>query len=156
MDNVMKLSLAVVLATGLMLTQKLTAAAVAAEAITVNGQVIPARILLLQEKSVMLDAVDERGNRVLVIRGKRLAGTRAAIHMHLVPGHTCILSGEITAFFEGREPTSHPAATCFILPEYRPMAAANLGTVDAMIVDHFSLPPPGMSEAKMLERYPSQ
>jgi len=109
---------------------------------TVNGSVPDGLMLPLQDVTTMLDTVDANGNRLVVTRGIRLAGTRAPIHTHRYGGHTCVVSGTITDFVEGHpEPMVAPAGTCYYMPPGTLMTAANLGTEDAVLIDNFILPP---------------
>lgn len=108
---------------------------------TINGSVPSGSLLPLQNVSTMLDTIDAYGNRLVVTQGTRKAGTRVAIHMHKYGGHTCVLSGQITDFVNGREPMEWPAGTCYYMPPDTLMSAANLGTVDAVLIDTFNLPP---------------
>ena len=80
---------------------------------TINGQPLPVDPLPLQNVSVMLDTFDSHGNRLIITRGTRKAQTRAAIHIHVYGGHTCVLSGEITIFMEGIPPAKKPSGTCY-------------------------------------------
>lgn len=108
---------------------------------TINGERLPARMARLVDSSTMLDTVDVNGQRIVVEKGVRKAGTRVGIHVHEYGGHTCVLSGEITGFMEGHAPHKWPAGTCYYMPPNVPMAAANLGTEDVVLVDTFILPP---------------
>lgn len=112
----------------------------ALDATTINGSVPPGRLLPLQNLTTTLDTIDAYGNRLVVTRGTRMPGTRVAVHMHKYGGHTCVLSGEITDFVEGREPTVWPAGTCYYMPPNTLMSAANLGTEEAVLIDTFSVP----------------
>jgi len=114
--------------------------AVADPVTTVNGQVPPGTVLALAEVSVMIDTVQADGNRLLVVQGIRRPGTRVAIHVHEYGGHTCVLSGTMTDFVEGEQSMTVPAGSCYYMPPDTPMSAANLGTVDAHLIDTFVLP----------------
>lgn len=107
---------------------------------TINGAVPPGELLPLQDTVTMLDTIDANGLRLLITRGTRKAGTRVGIHVHKYGGHTCVLSGEITDFVEGRDPQVYPAGTCYYMPPNTPMSAANLGDQDAILIDTFNLP----------------
>lgn len=120
---------------------------------TLNGQELPVGMRKLQDVKMMLNATDTTGNRVYVTMGTRKAGTRAAIHTHPFGGHTCVLSGEITAYIEGQEPSKQAAGSCYLMPPNVPMAAVNLGREDAVLIDTFILPP-GVDEIMLLEDYP--
>ncbi len=108
---------------------------------TINGQKPPGQVARLVGATTMLDTVDVNGQRIVVEKGVRKAGTRVGIHVHEYGGHTCVLSGEITGFMEGHAPKKWPAGTCYYMPPDMPMAAANLGTEDVVLVDTFILPP---------------
>ena len=108
---------------------------------TVNGATPPGVMEKLADLTVMLDTVQSDGNRLLVQQGVRKPGTRAPIHFHDFGGHTCVLSGTITEFVEGREPMTFPAGTCYYMPPDIAMTAANLGTEDVRLIDTFVAPP---------------
>lgn len=108
---------------------------------TINGEVPAGELLPLKDVTTMLDTVQTDGNRLIITQGVRKAGTRAGIHVHKYGGHTCVMSGVITDFIEGKESSTWPAGTCYYMPPNIPMAAANLGTEDAILVDTFILPP---------------
>lgn len=113
------------------------------ELTTINGKTPAGTLAPLVDVKPMLDTVTADGDRLLVTRGVRKAGTRVGIHVHQWGGHTCVLSGEITDFVEGREPSKYPAGTCYYMPPDTPMSAANLGTEDAVLIDTFTLPVDG-------------
>ena len=108
---------------------------------TINGQPVPGRILPLQDVAILIDTLTSSGQHLLVMRGTRKAGTRMAIHLHEHVGFTCVLTGVITIFMDGREPEAQPAGTCYYMPANTLMAAANLGREDAILTDHFIAPP---------------
>jgi quercetin dioxygenase-like cupin family protein len=107
---------------------------------TINGATPPGKLQPLANTSTMLDTKQSNGLRLLVTKGTRLAGTRVAIHVHEYGGHTCVLSGEITDFVEGKANERYPAGTCYYMPAHTPMSAANLGKEDAVLIDTFVLP----------------
>ena len=107
----------------------------------INGEKPPGRLARLVDVKTMMDTVDVNGQRMLVEKGVRKAGTRVAIHVHQYGGHTCVMSGEITDFMEGHPPSKWPAGTCYYMPPNLLMTAANLGTEDAVLIDTFILPP---------------
>ena len=113
----------------------------ALEVTTLNGERPPGQLARLVDAITMLDAVDVNGQRIVVEKGTRKAGTRVGIHVHEYGGHTCVLSGEITGFMEGHAPKKWPAGTCYYMPPDMLMAAANLGTEDVVLIDTFILPP---------------
>lgn len=107
----------------------------------VNGEKPPGTMAKLADITVMLDTVQPDGQRLLIEQGIRRPGTRAPIHVHDFGGHTCVLTGTITDFAEGMQPTAFPAGTCYYMPPDTPMTAANLGTEDVRLIDTFVLPP---------------
>lgn len=106
----------------------------------INGSVPPGEPLPLQNVKTLIDTIDAFGHRLVVTEGTRKAGTRVAIHVHKYGGHTCVLSGEITDFVDGREPTVHPANSCYYMPANTLMSASNLGAEDAVLIDAFNVP----------------
>lgn len=112
-----------------------------AELTTINGVAPRGVYRPLEEVVVLLDVTASDGQRLVVTRGIRRAGTRAPIHVHEHGGHTCVLSGTITDFVEGHPDTVWPAGSCYYMPANTPMTAANLGTEDAVLMDTFKLPP---------------
>ena len=107
----------------------------------INGTLPPGTVAPLVDVTVMLDTILPDGNRMLVSKGTRRAGTRVGIHIHEYGGHTCVLSGAITDFVEGHDPGLFPKDSCYYMPANTPMTAANLGTEDAVLIDTFVLPP---------------
>ena len=93
----------------------------------INGAVPPGRLLALQNTVTMLDTLDAGGKRLFITMGTRKAGTRVGIHVHKHGGHTCVLSGEITDFVEGREPMTWPAGTCYYMPPDTPHVGGQSG-----------------------------
>lgn len=120
---------------------------------TINGEPLTVGMFRLQDVTVMLYTIDSNGNRLYIVKGTRKDGTWAATHIHPFGGHTCVLSGEITSFLEGSEPLKRPAGTCYFMPPNVPMAATNLGTEDAVLIDAFTLPQ-GQEVITLLEDYP--
>ena len=110
------------------------------ERTTVNGATPPGELAPVVETRTMLDTVTADGDRLLVTRGVRKAGTRAGIHVHEWGGYTCVLAGDITDFVEGKKPAVFPAGSCYYMPPNTPMTAANLGTTDAVLIDNFAVP----------------
>ena len=106
----------------------------------INGETPPGKLQPLVNTKTMIDTKQSDGNRLLVMKGTRLAGTRVGIHVHEYGGHTCVLSGTITDFVEGKANGIYPAGTCYYMPANTPMSAANLGTEDAVLIDTFVLP----------------
>lgn len=107
----------------------------------INGSVPPGELLPLQNVKTLIDTIDAFGHRLVVTEGTRKAGTRVAIHVHKYGGYTCVLSGQITDFVDGREPMVHPANSCYYMPANTLMCASNLGTEDAVLIDTFNVPP---------------
>lgn len=107
----------------------------------INGFPPPAQATGLKDTVIMMDRLLPSGERIVVARGTRPAGTRAPIHVHKYGGHTCVLSGAITDFVEGLAPSLFPADSCYYMPANTPMTAANLGSEDAVLIDTFILPP---------------
>lgn len=108
---------------------------------TVNGATPPGTAAPLSDLAVMLDTVQADGQRLLVQQGIRKPGTRAPIHSHDFGGHTCVLSGTITDFVEGKEPLTISAGSCYYMPPDVAMTAANLGEEDVRLIDTFVVPP---------------
>ena len=107
---------------------------------TINGHSPPGERAGLVDVITMIDTVMADGNRLVVTKGTRRAGTRVGIHIHKYGGHTCVMSGAITDFVEGHAPALFPAGTCYYMPPNLPMTAVNLGTEDAVLIDTFILP----------------
>ncbi len=107
----------------------------------INGTAPPGVMAKLADLSVVLDKVSGDGKRLLVSRGIRKPGTRGPIRVHEFGGYSCVMSGTITAFVEGSEPTHYPAGSCYYLTPDVAMTAANLGAEDVELVDTFELPP---------------
>jgi quercetin dioxygenase-like cupin family protein len=108
---------------------------------TVNGAAPPGTAAPLADLTVMLDTIQADGRRLLVQQGIRKPGTRAPIHYHGYGGHTCVLSGAITDFVEGKEPETISAGSCYYMPPDVAMTAANTGKDDVRLIDTFVLPP---------------
>lgn len=107
---------------------------------TINGEIPPGIPAPLENLFPMLDTITADGSRLVIHNGVRIAGTRVGIHMHDFGGWTCVISGTLTDFVEGQEPTENPAGTCYYMPPRTPMTAANLGDEDAIVIDTFDLP----------------
>lgn len=106
----------------------------------INGFAPPAVATALRNVKIMAMTDLPDGQTLVVSRGTRPPGTRAAIHVHEYGGHTCVLSGAITDFVEGMAPSLFPADTCYYMPANTPMTAANLGSEDAVLIDTFIVP----------------
>ncbi|MCL7407266.1 cupin domain-containing protein [Paradonghicola geojensis] len=107
----------------------------------INGYSPPGELKPLQNEITMIDTIDVNGNRLVVMKGVREAGTRVGIHVHEYGGHTCVLSGTITDFVEGKAPMLFKAGQCYYMPPNVPMTATNLGSEDAILIDTFIVPP---------------
>ena len=107
----------------------------------INGHVPPGQLAHLADVTTMLNTIMQGGSQLIVTKGIRKAGTRVGIHVHDYGGHTCVMTGAITDFVEGRAPAFFPAGTCYYMPPCTPMTAANLGTEDAILIDTFIVPP---------------
>lgn len=107
----------------------------------IDGKELPVPVAPLAGVSTMMDLIDSRGMRVVVLKGTRKPRTRAPIHVHAFGGHTCVFTGEITIFMEGHAPLRQPAGTCYDMPPNVLMSAANLGDEDVLLTDTFTLPP---------------
>ena len=107
---------------------------------TINGEVPPGEMMPLQNVTTMMDVIDANGLRLLVTQGTRKAGTRVGIHIHQYGGHTCVLSGTVTDFVEGKKSMVWPAGTCYYMPPNTHMSVANVGETDALLMDTFNLP----------------
>ena len=84
-------------------------------ATSINGAPVPADLLPLQNTIIILDAIQEDGNRLVVSQGIRKAHTRVGIHYHPHGGHTCVLSGEITDYAEGDNPVVCKPGSCYLM-----------------------------------------
>ena len=107
---------------------------------TVNGEVPLGTPRVLLTSTRLIDETTA-GIRHLVYRDVRAVGTRAAIHMHPYGGSTCVLTGEVTIYIEGKEPLTAGPGDCYWMPIDTPMYAYNSGTVDAVFFDTFNIPP---------------
>ena len=141
-EEVMKLSTMAIAIFCLLTTGGYTVSADTKNTIAnINGKLLPGLVADEVDTSIMLDTIDADGNQLIVRKGTRKAGTRIGIHIHKYGGHTCVLTGEITDFIEGRDPRKFSAGTCYYMPPNVPMAAANLGIEDAILIDTFIVPP---------------
>jgi quercetin dioxygenase-like cupin family protein len=116
----------------------------------INGVIPQGKLLPLVNTKTMIDTVQADGNILLITMGTRQAGTRVGIHVHEYGGHTCVLSGQITNFIEGKPNELYPVGTCYYMPPGTPMSASNLGKEDAVLTDTFILPV-GASPTTILE-----
>lgn len=120
----------------------------------INGETPLGEIQSLVNTKILIDTLQTNGDRLLVTMGTRQAGTRVGIHVHEYGGHTCVLTGDITVFVEGKSNEHYPAGTCYYMPPNTPMSASNLGKEDAVLTDTFILPV-GAPPATMLEQVPN-
>lgn len=107
---------------------------------TINGVGLPGRMATLTNEHVMFDGIIDGGKRMTITRAVRKAGTRVGIHIHKWGGTTCVIKGAMTDFVEGQAPAYYPAGTCYYMPPNTYMATSNMGSVDAVIQDHFIVP----------------
>tara|TARA_B100000902_G_C27079613_1_gene798217 strand:- start:294 stop:749 length:456 start_codon:yes stop_codon:yes gene_type:complete len=107
----------------------------------INGKKPPGTVAGLINTKLLIDAIRPDGMQLSVTRGTRLPGTRVAIHVHEFGGFTCIVSGEITDFVEGKEDAVYGPGECYYMPPNTPMSAANLGDEPAVLIDSFTVPP---------------
>ena len=57
-------------------------ASAALDVTTLNGERPPGRLARLVNSTTMLDTIDVNGQRIVVEKGTRKAGTRVGIHVH--------------------------------------------------------------------------
>lgn len=107
----------------------------------INGIKPQGRVADLVNSTKLIDAIRPDGMQLLVFKGTRLPGTRVAIHIHEFSGYTCVLSGQITDFVEGKENATYGPGECYYMPANTPMSAANLGDKPAVLIDSFVVPP---------------
>ncbi len=117
---------------------------------TLNRLTPPGQLLPVQDSQVLLDIVNDQGQRVLMTKGIRKAGTRVGIHVHSYGGYTLILKGEMTDFVEGKPVKKYGPNSGYYMPPCTPMSAANLGTEDVELIDIF-IGPPGAAYIEILE-----
>ena len=102
-----------------------------------NGLPPPGRLFPVQGEQVLLDIINSHGQRVLMLKSVRLAGTRVGIHVHPYGGYVLILKGEVTDFIEGQPTKVYGPNTAYYMPACTLMSVANLGTEDVELVDLF-------------------
>lgn len=107
----------------------------------INGETPPGKVAGLVNITKLIDVVRPDGLQLLVGRGTRLPGTRVAIHIHEFGGFTCIISGEITDFVEGKKDVKYGPGECYYMPPNTPMSAANLGDEPVVLIDSFVVTP---------------
>lgn len=110
---------------------------------TINGEVPPGELRSMQHVQSLVPngLLDSFGRQVVIHRGVREAGTRVGIHIHEYGGYTLVLSGTITDFVQGVENKTYSAGQWYYMPSNTPMAAANLGSEDAELIDIFFVTP---------------
>ena len=116
----------------------------------INGSTPPGTLALTQNGKVLLDIVNAQGQRVLMIKSIRKAGTRIGIHIHRYGGYTLILKGVMTDFVEGQPNKKYGPNSGYYMPPCTPMSAANLGSQDVELIDIF-IGPPGQPYIEILE-----
>ncbi len=116
----------------------------------INSKELPGIIAGLSNKKTLVDDIRRDGQRVLVVRGTRLPGSRVPIHVHDHSGLTCVISGQITDFIEGKKNQVFCAGDCYYMPADTPMSAANLGKEPVILVD-ISVLPSGEQPMRVIE-----
>jgi quercetin dioxygenase-like cupin family protein len=104
---------------------------------TINGTTPPGILAPTQNKEVLLDIINDQGQRVLMVKAIRKAGTRVGIHLHKFGGYTIILSGEMTDFVQGKPNKKYGPNSSYYMPPNTPMSAGNLGNKDVELIDIF-------------------
>ena len=117
---------------------------------TINGTTPPGSLTPTQNKKVLLDIINEQGQRVLMVKAVRKVGTRVGIHLHKFGGYTLILSGEMTDFVEGIPNKKYGPNSGYYMPPNTPMSAGNLGNKDVELIDIF-IGQPGEPYIEILE-----
>ena len=107
--------------------------------VTINGEIPPNKPTALTESTIVVDVVED-GQRRVVFRDERPAGTRSPIHEHPYGGVTCMVSGEMTLYLEGSEPQKVGPGQCYAMPPGRPMTGVNTGDGVAVLFDIFTVP----------------
>jgi quercetin dioxygenase-like cupin family protein len=116
----------------------------------INGSTPPGTLAPTQNQKVLLDIVNAQGQRVLMVKAIRKAGTRVGIHIHRYGGYTLILKGVMTDFVEGQPNKKYGPNSGYYMPPCTPMSAANLGSQDVELIDIF-IGPPGQPYIEILE-----
>ena len=117
---------------------------------TINGEIPPGVVRGLVNTKTLIDEIRPDGNRVLSVRGTRLPGTRAPIHIHEYSGMTCLFSGQLVFRSKGKPNRVFGPGDCYHMPANTPMSASNRGSEPVNLVDIFVLPI-GESPAKVIE-----
>lgn len=102
--------------------------------------VLPGEMAPAHESKVILHGSDGLGHETVIHRTVRAPGTRAPIHFHDAGGATCVIAGEMTLYLPDAEPQRAVAGDCYYMPPGLPMSGANTGTVDAVLLDIFTVP----------------
>ena len=104
------------------------------------GMTLPGTMAKSIGEDRILDTTDGRGHQVIVARTTRAPGTRTPLHLHEHGGTTCVLEGEMTLYLEGAAPQRAVAGQCYFMPAGKAMAGVNTGTVNAVMLDTFTVP----------------
>lgn len=107
---------------------------------TINGQGLPGKMAELVDTKTMIDTTIANGDRMLITRSIRKAGTRVGIHIHKYGGTTCVITGAMVDFVEGHAPAYYPAGTCYYMPPNVYMSTTNMTGKDVVLQDHFIFP----------------
>lgn len=116
----------------------------------INGSTPPGTLAPTVDGKVLLNICNADGQRVLMVKSIRKAGTRVGIHVHRYGGYTLILKGEMTDFVQGKPIMKYSANSGYYMPPCTPMSAANLGTEDVELIDIF-IGEPGKPFIEILE-----
>lgn len=101
---------------------------------------LPGKMTPAQESRIILRGPDGLGHETQIHRTVRAPGTRAPIHFHDAGGATCVIEGEMTLYLPDTEPQRAVAGDCYYMPPGEPMSGVNTGTVDAVLLDIFTVP----------------
>jgi quercetin dioxygenase-like cupin family protein len=101
---------------------------------------LPGKMTAARESRIILRSPDGLGHETQIHRTVRAPGTRAPIHFHDAGGATCVIEGEMTLYLPGAEPQRAVAGDCYYMPPGKPMSGVNSGTVDAVLLDIFTVP----------------
>ena len=104
------------------------------------GLSLPGKMARSLKEERVLTTPAGQGNEAIVARTTRAPGTRTPLHLHEHGGTTCVLEGEMTLFMEGERPRRAVAGECYFMPAGKAMAGANTGTVNAVMLDVFTVP----------------
>lgn len=106
----------------------------------IDPAALPGKPTRSLESTTILRAPDGKGHETIVNRTIRAPGTRAPIHFHDAGGTTCVLEGEMTLYLEGQAPQRAVAGQCYFMPSGKPMSGVNSGSVNAVLLDIFTVP----------------